>query len=85
MEQSEEVLEVLRNLKKKYSQTLPLRTVFKSLMDAKICDSSKAVSECLKDLQRIGKIRPVNSGVDIELLEAVKVEYVQSSLMLALK
>jgi len=80
MEQTEEALDVLRNLKKRYQKTLPLKVVFKSLIDERICDSSRSVSECLRELQRIGKIKPINSGIDIELLEDVKLEYVQSSL-----
>lgn len=81
MEQMEEVLEVLRQMKKRYGDALPLRIIFKALIEKKICESSKSVSECLKKLQVIGKIKPKNTGVDIELLEDVKVDYIQSSLV----
>lgn len=80
MDQMEEVLDVLRKLKKRYDGPLPLRDIFKMLMDDCVCDSSRSVSQCLKRLSGEGKIRTVNSGVDIELLEEVKIEYVQSSL-----
>jgi len=80
MEYMEEVLEILRGLKKKHKGPLPLNAVFKVLIEEHICDSAKSVSECLRKLQSVGKIRPVNVGVDIELLEDVKTEYVQSSL-----
>lgn len=81
MDQIEEVLQVLRKLKRKYNGPLPLREIFRSLMDDSVCDSNISISECLKRLRVEGKIRTVNSGVDIELLEEVKIEYVQSSLM----
>lgn len=80
MEYLEEVLEILRKMKKKHDGPLPLNAVFKTLIDSRICDSSKSVSDCLRKLQSIGKIRSVNSGVNIELLEEVKVSYVQASL-----
>lgn len=80
MEYLEEVLVILRRLKRKHNGPLPLNAVFKTLMEERICDSSKSVSECLRKLQSSGKIRPVNAGVNIELLEDVKVNYVQSSL-----
>jgi hypothetical protein len=85
VEHVEEALGVLRLLKRRYERTLPVKAVFKSLIDSRICDSSKSVSDCLKQLQRMGKIRSVNTGVDIELLEDVKIEYVQSSLVPGLK
>ncbi len=80
MDQTEEVLSVLRNMKKKSNGPLPLRVIFKSLIEERICDSSKSVSDCLKRLKKMGKIRTLNTGVDIELLEEVKIDYVQSSL-----
>lgn len=80
MEQIEEVLEMLRSMKRRHGGPLALRAIFKSLIEERVCDSSKSVSDCLKKLQIIGKIRSVNSGVDIELLEDVKQEYVQASL-----
>jgi hypothetical protein len=81
MEQLEEVLNILRKLKIKHQGPLPLSKVFRALIDGKVCDSNKSVSEVLKKLQSIGKIRPVQAGVNIELLEKVKVRYSQSSLM----
>ncbi len=81
MEYLDEVLEILRKLKKKHGSPHPLNAVFKALIEERICDSSKSVSECLRKLQNIGKIRPVNAGVNIELLEDVKVNYIQSSLL----
>lgn len=80
MEYLEEVLLVLRKLKRRHDGPLPLNIVFKTLIEERICDSTKSVSDCLRRLQHDGKIRPVNSGVNIELLEDVKVNYVQSSL-----
>ena len=80
MEQIEEVLQVLRKMKRKRGDPLPLAIIFRSLIEDRICDSKKSVSECLKRLQISGKIRTVNSGVNIELLEDVKPEYSQSSL-----
>ena len=80
MEYLEDVLQILRSLKKKNKGPLPLSLVFKTLIDERVCDSSQSVSECLRKLQNIGKIRPVRMGVDIELLEEVKTDYVQSSL-----
>jgi hypothetical protein len=62
-------------------ESLPLKEVFKSVMGRRICQSSRAVSECLRGLQRQGKIRTLNQGIAIELLEDIKVEYVQSSLV----
>lgn len=80
MEYLDDVLDILRELKKKHKGPLPLNAVFKTLINERICDSSKSVSECLRKLQIAGKIRPVNAGVNIELLEDVKLNYVQSSL-----
>lgn len=80
MEQIEEVLDVLRSLKRKHGNPLPLRIIFRSLIEERVCDSTKSVSECLRRLSGIGKIRSISSGVGIELLEDVKPEYVQSSL-----
>jgi hypothetical protein len=76
----EEVLEVLRGMKRRGAETLQLKEVFKSVIGKGICESSRGVSDCLRQLQRDGKIHTLNRGVDIELLEHVKVEYVQSSL-----
>jgi len=81
--ESEQVLEVLRGMKRRGMGKLPLKEVFKSVMGRRICGSSRSVSECLRGLQRRGKIRTLNRGVDIELLEDIKVEYVQSSLVRA--
>ena len=80
MEQIEEVLDVLRSLKRKHGNPLSLGIIFKSLIEERICDSTKSVSECLRGLSGAGKIRSVSSGVGIELLEDVKQDYVQSSL-----
>jgi len=80
MEQIEEVLEVLRNLKRRHGNPLSLGIIFRSLIARRICDSNKSVSDCLRELRSVGKIRTVNSGVGIDLLEDVKPEYVQSSL-----
>ena len=81
MEYLDDVLKILRKLKKKHRGPLPLNAVFKSLIEERICDSSRSVSECLRRLQSEGKIRPVDAGVNIELLEEVKTNYVQSSLV----
>lgn len=80
MEQIEEVLQVLRKMKRRRGDPLPLAIIFRSLIEDRICDSKKSVSDCLKMLQISGKIRTVSSGVNIELLEDVKPEYSQSSL-----
>jgi hypothetical protein len=80
MEYLEEVLSVLRKLKRKHDGPLPLNDVFKTLIEERICDSTKSVSDCLRRLQHDGKIKPMNAGINIELLEDVKVNYVQSSL-----
>ena len=79
--EADEVLGVLRGMKKKNNGPLQLKDVFKRVLDKGICDSSKSVSDCLRQLQRDGKIRTLNRGVNIELLEDVKAEYVQSSLL----
>ncbi len=81
MNQLEEILKVLRRMKKRSDGPLRLSVIFKLLIEEQICDSSKAVSECLKQLKRMGKINIINTGIDLELLENVKVEYIQSSLM----
>jgi len=81
--ESEEVLEVLRGMKRRGAEKLQLKEVFKSVIGKGICESSRGVSDCLRQLQRDGKIRTLNRGVDIDLLEHVKVEYVQSSLVRA--
>jgi hypothetical protein len=78
---TEEVLDVLRGMKKKNNGPLQLKDVFKRVLGKGICDSSKSVSDCLRQLQRDGKVRTLNRGVDIELLEEVRAEYVQSSLL----
>ena len=52
MEHTEEVLQILRRLKRKHNGPLPLNKVFKALIDEKICDSNKSVSEALKKLQQ---------------------------------
>ncbi len=78
--ESEGVLEVLRGMKKRGAVALSLKEVFKSVLGLGICRSSRSLSDCLRHLQRDGKIRTLNRGVDIDLLENVKIEYVQSSL-----
>lgn len=81
MERLEEVLDVLRSLRKKHGRVLSLNVVFDALTKMNIYESRKAISDCLRRLQSANKIRPVNFGVNIELLEDDKpVEYVQSSL-----
>jgi len=79
--ESEQVLEVLRGMKRRGAGELSLKEVFKSVIGKRICETSRSVSECLRGLQRQGKIRTLNQGIAIELLEDVKVEYVQSSLV----
>ena len=81
MNKLEEVLNVLRKMKKKNDGPLPLRNIFKLLMEDHVCDSSKSVADCLKLLRKMGKIKIVNTGIDVELLENVKAEYTQSSLI----
>ena len=85
MNKLREALEVLRGLKRKHGSVLSLNLVFESLIGNGIYNSRDAISNCLRKLQVIGKIRPVHVGVDIELLEDVKVEYTQSSLVDAMK
>ena len=81
MESLEEALEILRSLKKKHGRVLSLNAVFDALTRARVYDSKQSISECLHKLQGENKIRSVNFGIDIELLEDDEpVEYVQSSL-----
>ncbi len=80
MEQIEEVLDVLRSLRRRHGNPLSLGIIFRSLIEERICDSTKSVSDCLRRLRGAGKIRSISSGVGIELLEDMKQEYVQSSL-----
>lgn len=80
MDHLEDILKVLRKLKRKHKGPLPLDIVFRKLIEGKVCDSSKTVSESLRKLQGMGKIKPVDVGVNIELLEEVKVKYIQASL-----
>jgi len=78
--ETEEVLDVLRGMRRRRSGPLLLKEVFKSVLGRGICETSRGVSDCLRRLQADDKIRTLNRGVDIDLLENVKVEYVQSSL-----
>lgn len=81
MERLEEALDVLRSLKKKHGSVLSLSVVFDALIKERIYESNQAISNCLRKLQSKNKIRPLNFGVNIELLEDdVQIEYVQSSL-----
>lgn len=81
MERLEETLDVLRSLRKKHGRVLSLNVVFDALIKERIYESKQAISICLRKLQSAKKIRPVNFGVNIELLEDGKpLDYVQSSL-----
>jgi hypothetical protein len=89
MESLEEALEILRSLRRKHGRVLSLSAVFDALARSGIYGSKQSMSECLHRLQGEKKIRPVNFGVDIELLEdegeneeqdGEPAEYVQSSL-----
>jgi len=69
MESLEEVLYVLRSLKKKHGRVLSLNVVFDTLIKERVYESKQAISKCLRELQSEKKIRPVNFGVNIEFLE----------------
>lgn len=85
MDKLRDALEVLRDLKRKHGNILSLNLVFESLLGEGIYNSRDAVANCLRKLQVIGKIRLVHVGVDIELLEDVKIEHIQSSLIDVMK
>jgi len=80
MDRSDEVLEVLKRLKKKHGRVLSLNTIFRELLKERIYESKRAIADCLRKLQAAKKIRPVKFGVNIEILEDSPVEYIQSSL-----
>ncbi len=83
MEELEGALGALRQLGRKHGKILSLSLVFKTLTQKRIYDSRDAIVECLRNLQNENKIRPINFGIDIELLEDVEsiaLAHVQSSL-----
>ena len=82
MDNLESTMETLRQLRKKHGRVLSLTLVFKCLLKTRLYRSKETIANCLRALQKAHKIKPINFGVDIELLESVKQnsEYVQSSL-----
>ena len=83
MDDISEALDSLRHLGKKHGNILSLSLVFKTFLQDRLYNSAGAISSCLHSLEAESKIRPINFGIDIELLDDVeqdKAEYVQSSL-----
>jgi len=83
MDGLESALDILRRLGKKHGRVLPLSLVFKTFLNEKIYSSAEAIVNCLRALQKDNKIKPINFGIDIELLESTELkeeDYVQSSL-----
>jgi hypothetical protein len=83
MDETEEAMGVLHGLAKKYGNVLSLNLVFKTFLEDKICSSKESITECLHRLHTQNKIKSINFGIAIELLESIEAEgasYVQSSL-----
>jgi len=84
MSDMDDALIILRQLGRRHGRVLSLSLVFKTFLQTRIYDSKEAIADCLRSLQRQNKIKPINFGVDIELLEDAEdldgEEYVQSSL-----
>jgi hypothetical protein len=79
----ESTMDALRGLARKHGRVLSLSLVFKTLFKSGIYRSREALADCLRALQRERKIKSINFGIDIELLESMDshpIEYTQSSL-----
>ena len=82
MDNLESTMETLRQLGKKHGRVLSLTLVFKSLLHTRLYRSKESIANCLRALKKVHKIKSINFGIDIELLENIEPnsEYVQSSL-----
>ncbi len=83
MSELDEALDVLKQLGRKHGKVLSLSLVFKTFLQKRICDSRGSIADCLRNLQDENKIKPINFGIDIELLgdiESGAIAHVQSSL-----
>jgi hypothetical protein len=83
MDNIESTMESLRGLARKHGKVLSLSLVFKTLFKSGIYRSREALADCLRALQKEKKIKSINFGIDIELLESMDshpIEYTQSSL-----
>lgn len=84
MDKLDEALETLIELGKRHGRILSLSLIFKTFLQNGLYSSKEAIAKCLRALQRKRKIKPINFGVDIELLENIDVEQkepIQSSLI----
>lgn len=88
MAKIDEVLRILHSLRKDNGKVISLSAVYKIIIREGIYNSYKAISDSLKRLESIGKIKLVNFGNNIELLDEelsermnAKIEFVQSSLL----
>jgi hypothetical protein len=83
MDNIESTMDALRGLARKHGSVLSLSLVFKTLFKSGIYRSREALADCLRALQKEKKIKSINFGIDIELLENIDsnaMEYTQSSL-----
>lgn len=81
MTKSDEVLQILRNLARKNGNVIPLDQIHKILIKEGVFQSKKSVANCLRRLELVRKIKPINFGVSVELLEqeqSKNIEYAHS-------
>ncbi len=71
MAKSDEVLQILRNMARQNGKVLSLSQIHRTLIKEGILSSQNAVASVLRSLESIRKIRTVNFGVSVELLDNV--------------
>lgn len=77
MTKSDEVLQILRNLAKDNGKIISLEQIHKVLIKEGVFQSKKSVANCLRRLEMVRKIKPINFGVSVELLEQEKSENIE--------
>lgn len=77
MTKSDEVLQILRNLAKKNGNVISLNQIHKILIKEGVFQSKKSVANCLRKLELVRKIKPINFGVSVELLEQEQNENIE--------
>jgi hypothetical protein len=83
MDETEVAMGALQRLARKHGNVLSLNLVFKTLLDDRICASRESITDCLHRLHTQNRIKSINFGIAIELMEKIEAEsisYVQSSL-----
>jgi len=69
MGKSDEVLEILRSMARTNGKVLSISQIHRTLIKEGVLSSQKAVAGVLRSLEMVRKIRTVDFGVSVELLD----------------